>query len=73
MNWQAACANRAKDALEQRIRKEARKWPNPSDQTVDGAISGQANLRVAGSYPTSLMRDFLQYSSLFVGQVAQSV
>jgi len=32
---------------------------------VDRAVSGQANLKVAGLYPTSLMRGFLQYSSLF--------
>jgi hypothetical protein len=62
----AACANRSKGGLEQRVTKDAKKWPNPSDYTVDGSVSGQVNLRVAGSYPTSLMRDFLQYSSLFV-------
>ena len=33
----------------------------PSDHT-EGAISGQVNVRIVGSYLTSLMRDFLQYS-----------
>ena len=60
----AACANKSKDGLEQRIRRDAKKWPHPSDLTQHGAVSGKANLRVAVSYPTSL--DFLQYSSLFI-------
>jgi len=40
----ATCANKSKDGLEQRIRKDAKKWPNPSDYTQHGAISGQGTL-----------------------------
>jgi len=43
----AACANRSKDGLEQKIRKHVKKWPNPNDYTVDGAVSGQANPGIA--------------------------